>query len=387
MLVVLLIFSLNVCLGLSRHRDKREAMSNDFIVQNIKEQLGSKASFDKMSFNYIETANIYYEDNTAFTQEGRYPYTRYEFIIAHNKKSLIADMVNTINDVLQKQEENGDIEAINIILMEKHPCTYVTVASFTNYTKNESESTSETDLYDLYPRLVSFDFLGNHLDPDSIYNEFSVYSSIKDVMFLDLSSEIVKHLNLDNDYWYEVWPDLEQFSLDGSIDIQKPNDSFSKAIKDRLNNKIDYLGKNDHDTHINYQFLIMDFGKELITDVTDTINEILAENRGKRLDRIKVCLCVQTETDDSHHTTPLAILSNFTYDLRSGYSKGNSQLTDIEILDVTNKSSTHVLNSSEIAEIYYNADSYVNLKGIKYFTVNEALDENAKAEGIDWYEV
>lgn len=363
----------NTVRNLHETSNSEKPPQEDFISSALSDELNDKLFYDKKV-----------EDKDDFGC------THYYFQITEYKKELITTITNTVNNSLAEyyKEEPDNIAPIEIQLYKAGRPYDTLLAKLSNYIYG-------TDICD--SKLIAL-YIGGATGPN-LYDYVCSYGSVKNIIQLELKKSIYDCIEDDriNVDWHKIFPDLEQFFVDGEkyingrdyISDQNPNDSISKAIKNKLGNKIYYLGKDVVDTKIDYRFLIMDFRKELITDISDIINNILAKDYKNNPDKIpSVIIWLYVQTDDNS-TTELASFSNFMRVGNVDSSKGTLRLIDLGIYDVldSGNSYVHISNSDEIADAYNNANTYAGLKGIKSFTVNAALDESAKAERIDWYKV
>ena len=121
----------------------------------------------------------------------------------HQEKTVVHDILVTANNAIKEQEI---AERVCITLYHAIPGGLTYCVSMHNYSNNEL-------LYADYKGLQRLVIGGNDMYSDCIYNEPSVYTTLPDIKYLEIYTEIQEKAKRKGIDWYDYWPDLESVEV------------------------------------------------------------------------------------------------------------------------------------------------------------------------------
>ena len=159
---------------------------------------------------------------------------------------------------------------------------------------------------------------------------------------------------------------------------KKPNDDISKIIGEAVGESAFYLGNTTYgeekEAYIVYDYLIKDYDDEdLFSRVVMTANEV-----AKAIENEKVCLKIILWEEIPGGREAAVVISNF--ENRDDSFIWYPRFQYLKILG-----NRHSLYGEQSR--YNKATTYISAENIKSLVVTDKIAENAKAEGVDWYEI
>lgn len=155
-------------------------------------------------------------------------------------------------------------------------------------------------------------------------------------------------------------------------------DTVARAVHKQVGRKVSYWRKAISTDGIQqYMYFILDEEEKILVDMAETVDKVLKEKDIRE----KVVLVVMEEWDGIDLSTPVINLSNY-----NEVVVGVSDDAD----DYQSQSLNYLIiygNEGSKNSLYNQASTYINLKNIKYLRVVDMVNQNAKEEGIDWYEI
>lgn len=188
----------------------------EYIDGSPVDDLFSKAVKDKLGHN------VYYL--------GEEEYNKYKFLLINYNEDVIADMVNTVNHYLQKDSSEyplgNDYLYIHLYAQtDKNEARLLTELSNTlRYTSDGGTQLTELVIYDVsapddYLRIsdnsdLALSYTPNNDATEDTYNRASLYTKIKGIKQFYVNKELNKKAKKEGIDWYEVWPDLEKYTVE-----------------------------------------------------------------------------------------------------------------------------------------------------------------------------
>ncbi len=152
-----------------------------------------------------------------------------------------------------------------------------------------------------------------------------------------------------------------------------PNDELSKAIYEEFGYDIYYENKYiDEFGCTCYWYVVMSDEEDLLYNFVTTVNAVMQEN--DITEKIKIFYAAEGLPGS---TMSIAVLTN--------YSDRELESPDYETLQYV--SILGVEHADEKFDFYNGPSTYLNLPDIRYLEVNQKINDQAKEQGINWYEV
>lgn len=155
---------------------------------------------------------VYYMGRSKEVEDG-VEYIEYVYVLCEvEDERLLAEMVNAVNEELEKQSKKGKLKHINLHVEEKMGCygCYTGIAHFSNYKVSEGPFA--------HTKLVYADIHGSDVEnresDDSRYDDISMYTSIEGIKWLRIRAALAKQAKEKGIDWYEIWPELEYYEVD-----------------------------------------------------------------------------------------------------------------------------------------------------------------------------
>lgn len=162
------------------------------------------------------------------------------------------------------------------------------------------------------------------------------------------------------------------------IKKMEKHDTVARAVHKQVGRKVSYWRKAISTDGIRqYMYSILDEEEKTLVDMAETVDEVLKEKDIRE----KVVLVIMEEWDGRDLLIPVINLSNY-----NEVVVGVSDDSD----DYQSQSLNYLIiygNEGSKNSLYNQASTYINLKNIKYLRVVDVVNQNAKEEGIDWYEI
>ncbi len=158
-----------------------------------------------------------------------------------------------------------------------------------------------------------------------------------------------------------------------TYDNKMPDDEISRAVYEALGTDVYYVKsyKNEFDV-ICYWYIVKSYDSDLLYKFVTTINEAIEENEITE----KVSISYMTEIPGC--LASIIELSN--------YSNRVLKKPDYEKLQHVEIEGTMV-NVEKEFDFYNDPSTYFNLPDVRYLEVNQKINDQAKEQGINWYEV
>ncbi|MDE6015626.1 MAG: hypothetical protein K2H41_08045 [Acetatifactor sp.] len=164
--------------------------------------------YNKKANDSISTA-IYQELGEDIYYQGKYVtdtdnVTVYEYLFFEEQDGQLANLLKTINAVLQQQ---GSKDKLAIMCFVKIPGGLASVCRLDNYSDNREGISAEN------PSIQNLRIWGASDIPYTIYNNPAVYSDLQDIKHLTISYDMATITERDNIDWHEYFPDLETLEI------------------------------------------------------------------------------------------------------------------------------------------------------------------------------